>query len=86
MKYIFVFREITNDDLDTYCRFMPEEHEFEAHINALAHDIEWLEGVTEVRRDGSHTISIETDTGHDLLKRQLVPLLQNNWAYLRIEL
>lgn len=86
MLYHFVFREITSDDLDNHCHFMPEEHEFEMHMEALAHDIEWLEGVTVVRRDGSHGISVEADTARDLLKKQLVPLLQNHWAYLRIEL
>ncbi|WP_144409234.1 hypothetical protein [Pseudoxanthomonas suwonensis] len=86
MQHRVVFREITNDDFDHHCHFMPEEHEFEMHLNALAHDAEWLEGVTEVRRDGSHAIIVKTDATLGLLKERLVPLLQNHWAHLRIEL
>ena len=86
MEHRLEFREINGEDLDSHCRFMPEEHEFEMHLNALANDAEWLEGVTEVRRDGSHAIIVTTDATIDMLKERLVPLLQNHWAYLRIKL
>lgn len=86
MQHRVVFREITREDLDRHCPFMPEEQEFEMHLNALAQDAEWLEGVTEVRSDGSHAIVVTTDATLDLLKERLVPLLQDHWAYLRIEL
>lgn len=65
---------------------MPEEHEFEMHLNALANDSELLEGVNGVRREGSHVIVITTDATLDVLKERLIPLLQNHWAYLRIDL
>lgn len=86
MEHRVEFREITPTDLDRHCRFMPEEHEFEMHLNALANDAEWLEDVTGVRRDGSHAIVITTEATLETLKQRLIPILQNHWAYLRIEL
>lgn len=86
MQHRVVFREITLEDIDRHCRFMPEEHEFEMHLGALAHDAARLEGVTEVSRDGSHAIFVTTDATLEVLKEKLVPLLQNHWPYLRLEL
>ena len=31
MQHRIVFREITREDIDMHCRFMPEDHEFEGH-------------------------------------------------------
>jgi len=84
MQHRIVFREITENDLNRDCPFMPEENEFEMHLGALANDAEWLEGVTVVHRDGSHAIVVTTDATLDVLKERLIPLLQNHWAYLRI--
>lgn len=86
MEHRFTFREISPADLDRHCYFMPEEHEFEMHLNALADDAEWLEDVTGVRHDGSHAIVITTEASLETLKERLIPLLQNHWPYLRIEL
>lgn len=85
MQHRIVFREITREDIDMHCRFMPEDHEFEIHLNALANDVEWLAGVTEVSREGSNVIVVTTDATLDILKERLTPLLQSHWAYLRIE-
>lgn len=86
MKHRILFREITPEDLDRYCHFMSEEHEFEMHLGALANEVAWLEGVTEVIRDGSYAIVVTTEATLDVLKERLVPLLQSHWAYLRIKL
>lgn len=86
MEHRVVFREIKPGDLDRHCHFMPEEQEFELHLSALAHDTEWLEDVTGVRRDGSHAIVITTEAPLETLKERLIPLLQDHWAYFRIEL
>lgn len=84
MHHRVVFREITREDLDRNCHFMPEEHEFEMHLVALAQDAERLEGVIEVHRDGSHAIVVETDAPLEAMKERFVPLLQHHWAKLRL--
>ena len=83
MQYRVVFREITPNDLDRNCLFMPEDHEFDMHLMAIAQEASWLEGVTEVHRDGSHAIVVTTDAELDVIKERFVPLLQNHWAHLR---
>lgn len=84
MHHRVVFREITCDDLDRHCRFMPEEHEFEMHLRALAQDAAWLEGVAEVHREGSHAIVVATDAPLEVMKERFIPILQSHWAHLRL--
>ena len=86
MRHRIAFREITPEDLDRHCPFMPEPHEFDMHLAALAHEALWVEGVSSVERDGSHAIVVDTDSSEDVLKQRLVPLLQHHWASLRIRL
>lgn len=86
MEHRVKFRKLTLKDLGRDCRFVPDEDEFEMHSNALVNDVEMLEGVTGLRSDGPHAIVITTDDTLDVLKQRLSPLLQNHWAYLRIEL
>lgn len=52
----------------------------------LGDSVRWLEGVSDVRRDGSHAMLVNTDALIGLLKEQLVQLLQHHLEYLRIEL
>lgn len=86
MKHRIIFREISHQDLDKQCIFMPEEHDFEIHLEALVNDIKQLECVTDAHRDGSHAIMVVTSSTLDALKKNLIPFLQHHWAYLRIEL
>ena len=86
MKHRILFREITREDLDRHCHFMPEDHEFEMHLDALANEALWIEGVSAVDRDGSHAIVVTTEATEDFLKQQFIPLLQRHWEYLRIKL
>ena len=84
MQYRFLFREITQADLDKHCPFMPDEHEFEMHLIALSQEALWLQGVTEAHRDGSHAVVVTTDETLEEIKDRFIPLLQNHWAHLRI--
>ena len=86
MEHRIVFREITARDIDRHCHFLPEEGEFERHLYALTQEARYLDGVTDVRSDGSHAIVVTTDETLDELKQKIIPLLQRHWAYLRIEL
>lgn len=86
MRHRIGFREITPKDLDRHCHFMPEDHEFEMHLGALANEALWIEGVSTVDRDGSHAIMFTTEATEEVLKQRLIPLLQRHWAFLRIEL
>ncbi len=84
MLYRVVFREITQEDLDRNCPFVPEAHVFEMYLEAVVHDASCLDGVTEVYRDGSHAIVLTTDAALDVIKERFTPILQDHWAHLRM--
>lgn len=86
MQHRIVFQEITRQDINTSCRYMPPKDEFAIFFSAFANDVERLQGVTEVIRDGTHAIVVKTDATLDVLKEWLVPLLRHYWERLRIEL
>lgn len=84
IMFILSFRQIEQSDVDRDCRFLPESHEYEMHLQAIIEDIGALNGVTSVKVD-ENDIFVNAEH-HDMqsFKSVLKPLLQCHYCFLRL--
>ena len=83
MRYRIEFKQIDVQDLDRHCPSVPDDREYESGFLTVMSDATWIDGVTDVARDGSSAIIVTSSLALDDLKTEFVPTLQRNWARLR---
>lgn len=85
MKCKISFRELNEEDLSIECPFLPEADEFEMSLQAIAHEVKELAGVTDLSAHEGNDLTLTVqDLDVKTLKAELKPLLQHHFQYLRI--
>jgi hypothetical protein len=83
MRYRIEFKQITGQELDNHCPFVPDDREYGSGFLSIMNDATWINGVSGVIRDGANAIVVTSDSSLEELKADFVPTLQRNWARLR---
>ena len=80
MKYQISFRKITESDLSVNRPFMPEDEDYEIYLSALIEDIQNLDCVTDLTKNGNNVvISVENDSGFESLHLAVKKLLNDQF-------
>ncbi|EIC2574690.1 TPA: hypothetical protein ACX3EK_002627 [Vibrio parahaemolyticus] len=84
MKYRLGLKEITEDDVNAQCPFMPEPEDYQMYVAAFADDFNQLD-IVESAVVENNSVIIKLAEGADIeqLRQVSISIHQNYWDYLR---
>ncbi|WP_215641280.1 hypothetical protein [Vibrio alginolyticus] len=78
MKYRLGLKEITEDDVNAQCPFMPEPEDYQMYVAAFADDFNQLD-----IENNSVIIKLAEGVDIEQLRQVSISIHQNYWDYLR---